>query len=211
MLWKPEEPTPEEIEQNRTYYLERQALYREYGYDRELAVNFVIDAAGEIKPPVLDVGTGKGFTSLELARRGFPVTSVDISEEWMRGAFLIAKAAGVDDLIDFHIADANELPFSNETFNLVTFVNAIHHMEDFSGALREIARVLKPGGRLLVTELTDEGFAILDRIHESEGRVHERDSRHTIDDVAAVLPGVGLACRGRDVRFNQSLMIAEKL
>ena len=211
MLWKPLEPTPEEIEENREFYLERQALYRTFGYDRELAMNFILDAAGGIEPPVLDIGTGKGFTATELARRGFPVTSVDISEELMRGAFLFAKAAGVDGLIEYNIADANDLPFDNEKFNLVALVNALHHMENFRGVLSEISRVLKPGGKLLVTEFTDEGFAILDRIHESEGRAHELIGRHSIDDAAAALPAVGLACRGRDIRYKQWVMIAEKL
>lgn len=211
MLWKPLKPTPEEIEKNRELYLERQDLYRKFGYDGELAINFILDAAGDIEPPVLDIGTGKGFTATELARRGVPVTSVDISDERMRGAFLIAKAAGVDGLIEYNIADANDLPFDDEKFNLVAMVNALHHIEDYSGVLSEISRVLKPGGRLLVTDFTEEGFAILGRIHESEGRVHEREDRHSIDDVAAALPGIGLACRGRDTRFNQMLMIAEKL
>ena len=211
MLWKPLEPTLEEIEENCKLYLERQVLYRDFGYDRELAMNFILDTAGDIEPPVLDIGTGKGFTATELARRGVPVSSVDISDELMRGAFLFAKAAGVDGLIEYNIADANELPFDGEKFNLVVMVNALHHLEEFNGVLSEISRVLKPGGRLLVTDFTEEGFSILDRIHESEGGVHERAGTHGIDDVAAALPGVGLACRGRDTRFHQWVLIAEKL
>ncbi|MCK4236228.1 MAG: methyltransferase domain-containing protein, partial [Candidatus Krumholzibacteria bacterium] len=139
------------------------------------------------------------------------VDSIDISEDELRTALLNAKSAGVDRLINFHIGDANELPFEDEHFRLVTMVNLIHHVESYGGILGEVSRVLGPGGKFLVSDFTGEGFDILDRIHESEGRVHPRPGRNGIDDVAGSLSDFGLQCLGRDIRFQEYVMLAEKL
>ncbi len=186
-------------------------MYHSFGHDRESAMRFIIDTAGEIIPPVLDVGTGKGFAALEIARRGARVVSVDSSTDELRLAHLNARAAGVDSLIEFHVHDANELPFGDEDFNLVTMVNVLHHLDDFKGILGEVSRVLAPGGRFLVADFTEKGFEILDRLHDAEGRVHDRRNRFKIEDVAAALPALGMECTGRDTRFQECVMIARKV
>ena len=96
MLWRPSAPTPEEIADRRKHHGERLAVYRDEGHDREAAMRFVVDSAGQIRPPVLDVGTGQGLVAMELARRGLPVASVDVEEEYLRVAHLNAVAAGLD-------------------------------------------------------------------------------------------------------------------
>jgi SAM-dependent methyltransferase len=211
VIYKPPETTPEEVEQNRERYIERVAVYRNHGHDREKAIEFVIDAAGPITPPVLDIGTGKGFAAIEIARRGVPVTSVDLSPEELRFAYLNAKAAGVDSLIGFHVMDANRLPFEDGRFNLVTMVNVLHHLDGYRDILGEISRVLVPDGTFLVADFTAEGFAILERVHESEGRVHDRKKRFGIEEIAQALPEFGLECRGRDTRFQECVMLARKV
>jgi len=211
MTWQTVEPTPEEVAKSRERYSERIAVYRRHGHDREMAMRFVIDCAEQIHEPVLDIGAGKGFAAVELAKRGIKVVSVDISDEELRAAFLNSKAFGVDSLIEFHLVDANHLPFESEHFHLVTMINVLHHLDDFSGILREVSRVLAPGGKFLVAEFTKEGFDILDEIHRLEGRVHPRRSLHGIDDIAAELPDHHLQCCSRDTRFHEYVMIAEKI
>ena len=90
MLYNPPETTSEQVEENRKHYNERVAVYRRLGHDRESAIRFVVDIAEPLTVPVLDVGTGKGFTTIEIARRGVPVTSVDPSPEEIRIAHLNA-------------------------------------------------------------------------------------------------------------------------
>jgi ubiquinone/menaquinone biosynthesis C-methylase UbiE len=210
MRWSPAEPTVEEVTGNLTRYRERIALYREYGHDRELASRFVIDTAMPIETPVLDIGTGKGFAAVEIARRGIPLDSIDITEEELYYAHLNAKGAGIDHLINFHIGDAKKLPFEDGQYNTVIMMNVLHHLDDYRTILAEVSRVLMPGGKFVVADFTDEGFAILDRIHEGEGREHPRKSAAGIDDVARSLDIFGLMCRGRDIRYQEYVMIAEK-
>ncbi len=211
MIYRPTEPAEDEVLRNHKRHLERNALFLQHGIDRERAIGFIIDSIGPLRPPILDIGTGKGMTAIEMARRGVPVTSVDISEPELQMAFLNARAAKVDADILFHLADATMLPFDNDHFNLVTMVNVIHHAEEIDIIFNEVSRVLMPGGRFVVADFTDEGFEILAGIHESEGRFHDRLNNVGMDDVAGMLPDYGLECRSRDSRFFEYVITAEKL
>jgi ubiquinone/menaquinone biosynthesis C-methylase UbiE len=211
VIYTPPETTLEQVETNRRHYNERIAVYRRHGHDREAAIRFVIDVAEPLTEPVLDVGTGKGFAAVEIARRGAAVTSVDLSEEELRFAHLNARAASVDSRIEFHVTDAERLPFEDERFNLITMVNVLHHLESYRGIVAEIARVLTPDGRFVLADFTAEGFEILDRVHEKEGRVHDRPGRFSVEDVARALPDFGMACRERDTRFQECVMVARKV
>lgn len=211
MIYRPTEPAANEVLENKKRFIERNALYMEHGYDRERATRFIIDSAGSLSPPVLDIGTGKGMAAIEIARRGVPVTSVDVSEEELRVAFLNARAAEVDSNIHFYIGDANKLPFEDDHFNLVTMINVLHHLDEMNDIFAEVSRVLTPGGRFLVADFTDDGFTILDRIHRTEGRVHDRLNAVEFDEVARMLPRFGLECRGRDARFFEHVILAEKV
>lgn len=211
MIYIPLETTPEQVEENRRHYNERVAVYRQHGHDREAAIRFVINVAEPLTEPVLDVGTGKGFAAVEIARRGVQVTSVDLSAEELRFAHLNARAAGVDSRIEFHVTDAECLPFEDGHFNLVTMVNVLHHLESYRGILAEVARVLAPEGRFVLADFTTEGFEILDHVHELEGRVHDRPARFNIEEVARALPEFGMTCRERDTRFQECVMVARKV
>ena len=186
-------------------------VYRRHGHDREKAVRFIVDAAGGIEGPALDIGSGYGFAAVEIARRGVPVTLVDISEDEHRIAWLNARSAGIRTPMEFYLADAGKLPFDDESYPFVSMVNALHHLESVEDVLTEVSRVLAPGGTFLVADFTEEGFAVLDEVHREEGRVHDRPGTLTLDDVAEMLPRYGMACRGRDARFGESVMIAKKM
>ncbi len=211
MIYRPIEPTEAEILENQKRFLERTEIYLKLGFDRKQAISFIIDNADPVEEPVLDIGTGKGLAAIEIASRGLPVTSVDISEEELQVAFLNARAANVDGHIRFHIGDANKLPFEDGHFQLVTMVNVLHHLDEFTGIFREASRVLIPGGRFVVADFTESGFEIMDRIHMSEGREHSRLNLVEMDDIVSMLPEFGLECRKRDARFNQHVVMAVKL
>jgi ubiquinone/menaquinone biosynthesis C-methylase UbiE len=211
MIYKPTEPAVDELFHNRKRQMERNALFLEHGIDRDKAINFIIDSAGPLRTPVLDIGTGKGMAAIEMARRGVPVTSIDVSETELQTAFLNARAAEVDSSIRFYIGDAKELPFEGDQFNLVTMINVLHHVDEVEGIFTEVSRVLAPGGRFLIADFTNDGFRILDRIHRSEGHRHDRMNAVEMDDVAGILQGFGLECRGRDARFHEHVILAEKV
>ena len=80
-------------------------------------------------------------------------TGVEVSDAALRVARLRAKSLGVDSLLSLAQADINDpLPFPAETFDAAISVDVILHMRDRSKFLKEAARVLRPGGRLLFTD-----------------------------------------------------------
>ena len=210
MIWTADPPRQEEIDEILRYRAQRDGLFLRHGLDRPAITKFVIDTAEPLEDQVLDIGTGKGLAAVELARRGARVTTVDVSEKDLREAFVLAAGAGFADRVEFHRADARELPFGDDSFSLVTMINVVHHLEDAPAVLSEIARVLAPGGRLVMSDFTDRGFEILEGIHREEGRTHDRHDGATIDGLAGHFDRLGLRCRGRDRRFQQYVMVAVK-
>ena len=95
---------------------------------------------------VLEVGCGVGYDAAVLVRGGFLVTLTDISIGTLKRA---KKNIKPDGRADFVVADADALPFGNASFDAV-FINAsLHHLPDPKTALREMARVVRPGGLVI--------------------------------------------------------------
>ena len=117
------------------------------GHDLALIVEV---AAGE-RRVVLDVATGGGHTALELAGHVSRVVATDLTPEMLVAAQAHADAEGVTD-IEFAVADAEDLPFDEGSFDVVTCRIAAHHFEDVERFVSEAARVLVSGGLLLVQD-----------------------------------------------------------
>jgi SAM-dependent methyltransferase len=100
---------------------------------------------------ILDVGCGDGVLATRLAFEGARVTGLDASAEMIAAARRRAKAAGVD--IELVEGDASNLPFPAEPFDLVVSVATLCFSDDPQGPIREMIRVLKPNGRLILGEL----------------------------------------------------------
>lgn len=97
---------------------------------------------------VLDLGCQTGALAVALCEKGARVTGVDIDAALVRGAEIRARCHGV--CAEFRVARAEALPFEDESFDLVTFIDVIEHVENASRALAEIARVLRPGGQVYI-------------------------------------------------------------
>ena len=210
MIWKTAVPERSELEKDREYRDMRNEQFLRHGIDRDGMTSFIVDSAEPLPGQVLDIGTGRGFTAIELARRGADVTTVDMSEEMLKSAWLHAVETGMADRIEFHLADGGDLPFEERSFEVVTMVNVLHHLENPEAVLPEIARVLIPGGRLIVADFTDRGFDILEKIHGEDGHSHDKHTGETVDGFASRLDDVGMKCVARDRRFHQYVMVAEK-
>ncbi|MCL5292720.1 MAG: class I SAM-dependent methyltransferase [Actinobacteria bacterium] len=99
----------------------------------------------------LDVATGAGFTAAALAPHVKEVVAVDITEEMLEQAEALFKERELRNaLID--VADAEDLPYADEVFDVVTCRIAAHHFPRARRALEQMVRVLKPGGRLVVAD-----------------------------------------------------------
>ena len=105
---------------------------------------------------ILDVATGTGDFALLSCRQLQPdeLTGIDISEGMMAIARQKAASAGLADQIRFQREDCTSLSFADATFDAVTVAFGIRNFEQLDKALAEMCRVLKPGGHLVILELS---------------------------------------------------------
>jgi ubiquinone/menaquinone biosynthesis C-methylase UbiE len=114
-----------------------------------LAVRIAADT-----PPaaqVLEIAPGPGFLSIELAKRGLRVRAVDISETFVEIAQRNAAAEGVD--ARFELGNAAALPVEDQSVDFVVCRAAFKNFTEPVKALREMRRVLRPGGKALLIDL----------------------------------------------------------
>jgi ubiquinone/menaquinone biosynthesis C-methylase UbiE len=100
---------------------------------------------------VLEVAPGPGFLSIELARRGFDVSAVDISKTFVDLARRNAAATGIT--VGFEVANAAALPISDASQDFVVCRAAFKNFAQPVEALREMRRVLRPGGTALLIDM----------------------------------------------------------
>lgn len=91
---------------------------------------------------VLDIGCGAGFLTNQLAKEGFQVTGIDLSLPSLD----IAKKSDETKRVSYLKASADALPFDAETFDVVSALDLLEHVENPQRVIEEAARVLKPGG-----------------------------------------------------------------
>ncbi len=106
---------------------------------------------------ILDVACGTGDSTISIARaaaEGTTVTGADISEGMMALVMEKAEKAGVGDRIDLQVADGENLPYGEGTFDRVTCAFGIRNFEHKEKGLQEFLRVLRPGGRAVILELS---------------------------------------------------------
>jgi ubiquinone/menaquinone biosynthesis C-methylase UbiE len=97
---------------------------------------------------LLEVGCGIGVDSIQLAKCGFDVTAVDLTESALTVAREFAAARGVS--IDFRLGNAEGLDFPDESFDVVYSFGVLHHTPDIEQSVKEVHRVLRPGGTAYV-------------------------------------------------------------
>jgi len=130
----------------------------------------------------LDVGTGFGRNAIFLARHlppGSQVWSIDPSEESLKRGEAAVREAGHSSHVSFRLGSAEQLPFDDEQFDLTMGVMLFHHLVQIPPALREMARVTKSGGKVLVVDWGPTAhllpFAIQHRVEDfSTPRTIER-------------------------------------
>lgn len=116
--------------------------------EQELILELVGRPAGG---RVLDVGCGDGLLAAALARAGAVVTGIDSNINMLVAGRARAQREGLG--LGFGQADVRRLPFGDATFDVVIAITVLCFVRDAERAMREMARVLKPGGAIVVGEL----------------------------------------------------------
>jgi ubiquinone/menaquinone biosynthesis C-methylase UbiE len=140
---------------------------------------------------VLEVGPGTGYYSLHAARWLEPdgiLDILDIQQEMLDHTLRRAHALGISNIVPTR-GDAQALPYSDGHFDAAYLVATLGEVPDKERALRELRRVLKPGGRLVVGEVLLDphrvSFDELRRLTEAVGLDHERTLKGTLGYFAA--------------------------
>ena len=128
---------------------------------RRYALKEIVDGTPQ---RILDVACGTGDSTIAVARaagEGSEVIGVDISEGMMSLVQGKAEKAGVADRIQLQVADGEDLPFEEGSFDRVTCAFGIRNFEHKEKGLEEFRRVLKPGGKAVILELSVPGSRLV--------------------------------------------------
>ena len=158
--------------ENHKKYLERKTLLKSFGYDIDKEREFVLDQAKPVSGRILEAGTGKGHFALALAKAGHSFVSFDISAEEQRFAELNIAHFGYQAQVDLRIENGERTSFLNNSFDLIFSVNVLHHLNNPYRVIDELIRIVSFQGRIVLTDFTDNGFKLMDKIHRLEGNSH---------------------------------------
>jgi SAM-dependent methyltransferase len=140
---------------------------------------------------ILDAGCGSGRNMVELRRYGH-VTGIELSSPSVQ----VARSRDAGEVVQGSVM---EMPFADDAFQLAVSLDVIEHLEDDRGALRELRRVVAPGGRLLVTV---PAYQWLWSRHDELNHHHRRYDRRTL---LAAAHDAGWTCL-RTTHFNALLL-----
>jgi ubiquinone/menaquinone biosynthesis C-methylase UbiE len=166
----------------RRIFGERAARYTTSAAHTDPQVLARVVALAEPRPDwrALDIATGTGHTALALAPHVQSVVGTDLTPEMLREADRLRSARGVGNL-RFLLADVHRLPFRPASLHLIACRRAAHHFSRIDAALREMHRVLRPGGRLVIDDravpeddFVDRCMNLLDTYHDPS---HVREYR----------------------------------
>ncbi len=137
---------------------------------RGALVDFIEPRAGM---RILDVATGTGMVAFALAARGAEVVGLDQSQAMLGGARArLEHTPELSGRLSFVLGEAESLPFTDGEFDALSFTYLLRYVDDRSATMRELARVVRPGGRIGMVEFgipADPTLRTLWRIHTRVG------------------------------------------
>lgn len=111
------------------------------------AIVEAVERAGPNDPRFIEIGVGSGRVAMPIVARGYRYVGVDVSEEML--AQFRAKFAGVSTKVSLIVADARNLPVRKGEFDAAIAVHVLHLVEPWEGAVKELIRVVRPGGVII--------------------------------------------------------------
>ena len=153
---------------------ERQALFRRFGYDSTASLKFILAKV---------LAAARSRARNRHRQRRFPrrdgkhadhITTLDDGRDQQRRRNARSPDAGRVVRFDTSFMTPNGCLGPDGSFDSVASVNTFHHLERPMRVFKEMLRVLKPGGKLVLCDFSPRGFQIFDRIHRFEGGTHPR-------------------------------------
>lgn len=142
---------------------------------------------------VCDVACGPGASSLQLAREtGCEVVGVDLSEESLAVARRAAARAGLDGVVSFVSGDAEALPLPDATVDGALCECALCTFPDKPAAARELSRVLRPGARLALSDVTAEREQLAPQLRGLDAWVACLGDARSLEELAGLMEDAGL-------------------
>ncbi len=157
---------------------------REEYYSDEVRVGALAAAGVEKGKTAADIGAGTGFITQGLIQEGLRVIAVDQSEAILNE---MKRKFGDIDTIDYRVGNAQDLPIPDETVDYAFANMCLHHVESPPDAIREMARILRPGGRIVITDADEHDFEFLREEH------HDRWLGFNRSDIKAWFQAAGLS------------------
>ncbi|MCK5216020.1 MAG: class I SAM-dependent methyltransferase [Candidatus Omnitrophica bacterium] len=200
----------ERIIETHKRYSSRINLFQRFGYDIAKERDFIIEKAQPIEGKILEIGTGKGYFTVALAQKGFHFTTVDISEEEQNFAKMNIQYSGLQEPVNFVVADAHKLDFPDERFDISFGINLMHHLDRPLKVIDEFLRVTASGGKVVISDFNREGFSIVEKIHQSEGR-HHHSGICTLNEIAAYAMGKGIQIERFDSKCQDLIIMRKRI
>jgi len=173
------------LKKNHEIYLERLALYKNYGLDQEQARKNIIKEINPNYKSILEIGTGKGYLTIMLAQKFSEIHSVDIDPEEQEIAAMNIEYAKIQDKVKLILSDGTPLPFKNQSFDTVVSAFTFHHLKEPFHVIKEMIELAKQ--QIVIADFNQNGFTILEKIHVSEGRIHHHENKGYFEIVGTYL------------------------
>jgi arsenite methyltransferase len=161
---------------------------------------------------VADVACGAGVSALQVAReRGCAVVGIDISPQSVARARASSGEAGFDGRVRFELGDAEALPLPDASVHGVLSECALCTFPDKPAAAREVARVLRPGGRLALSDVTADPERLEPELRGTLGWVACVADARPLEEVAALLESCGLAVERAETRDEALVELLDRV
>jgi len=152
--FSPEKQVVTSFFESRSSYWDEMYRRRDlYGYIHQQRLSIFLRWAEELALPkgsrILDIGCGAGMATVALAQQGYVVSAMDTAQGMIEQARQHASEAGVGDRVTTTLGDVHRLAFPSNQFPMVIALGVIPWLPEPEVAIREMARVVKPGGYLL--------------------------------------------------------------
>jgi ubiquinone/menaquinone biosynthesis C-methylase UbiE len=152
---------------------------------------------------ILDIACGDGELSLRIAAKGADVYGLDMSAEGIASARRLAKIAKLK--CEFTIGDAEHLPYADSFFDKIVCSSSLEHFKDDAQSLSEMHRVLKPGGKAMLT-VDSFTYPIAPALKEQHRKMCSVEHYYTRESMESALKNAGLITSRNEYLLTSGLI-----